>query len=119
MIDQAVAGPGSGPTRRRDEAETTMAVRTVSLRNEAAPVCARPRCRAVPVVAEVDLGSASSWGRPPEQAWMVRLRRGDRSVIVAIGLYRHGADRVVAQITELLAPGDEDHAGRGDIELPP
>ncbi|MDQ6727676.1 MAG: hypothetical protein M3066_16140 [Actinomycetota bacterium] len=62
----------------------------------------------MPVVVEVDHGSASSRGRPPDQAWMVRLRRGERDVIVAIGLRRWAADRLADQITELLAgdPGD-------------
>jgi len=36
---------------------------------------------------------------------MVRLRRGDRSVIVAIGLRRLAADRLAASLTELL--GDD------------
>ncbi len=57
----------------------------------------------MPVVVEVDLGSASSRGRPAEQSWVVRLRRGQRSVIVAIGLRRHGADRLAEQITDLLS----------------
>lgn len=48
------------------------------------------------------MGSASSRGRPPERAWMVRLRRGQRSVIVAIGLRRPAADRLAAQIADLL-----------------
>lgn len=51
---------------------------------------------------EVDFGSASSRGRPPERAWMVRLRRGERSVIVAIGLRRSAADRLAANIAELV-----------------
>jgi hypothetical protein len=33
---------------------------------------------------------------------MVRLRRGQRSVIVAIGLRRSAADRLAEQITDLL-----------------
>ena len=41
-----------------------------------------------PITVEVDIGSASSRGRPPERAWLVRLRRADRAVIVAIGLRR-------------------------------
>ncbi|MGH7744538.1 MAG: hypothetical protein ACREQ5_06925 [Candidatus Dormibacteria bacterium] len=51
---------------------------------------------------EVDMGSATSRGRPPDQAWMVRLRRGPRSVIVAIGLRRYAADRLAEQIADLL-----------------
>lgn len=56
----------------------------------------------VPVVVEVDFGSASSRGRSPERAWMVRICRGERSVIVAIGLPRHGADRLARAIADLL-----------------
>ncbi|MGH9078389.1 MAG: hypothetical protein ACRDY0_13240 [Acidimicrobiales bacterium] len=67
----------------------------------------RQRQRAIdlPVVAEVVPGSASSRGRPPDQAWMVLLRRGERSVIVTIGLRRNAADRLASQLTELLGPG--------------
>ena len=35
---------------------------------------------------------------------MVRLRRGDRSVIVAVGLRRAAAERLAEQITDLLGP---------------
>ena len=35
---------------------------------------------------------------------MVRLRRGNRSVIVAIGLRHHAAERLAEQIADLLAP---------------
>ncbi|MDQ6728136.1 MAG: hypothetical protein M3066_18540 [Actinomycetota bacterium] len=55
-----------------------------------------------PVTVEVDMGSASSRGRLPERSWLVRLRRDDRTVIVAIGLPRAGADRLAEQITDLL-----------------
>lgn len=46
----------------------------------------RQRHDDVPVVVEVDFGSASSRGRSPERAW----------------LPRHGADRLAEQITGLL-----------------
>ncbi len=59
---------------------------------------------AAPVTVEVDMGSASSRGRPPERSWLVRLRRSDRSVIVAIGLRHQAAERLAAQVTELLGP---------------
>jgi hypothetical protein len=49
------------------------------------------------------MGSASSRGRHPDRAWLVRLRRGDHSVVVAIGLRRLDADRLVEQINDLLA----------------
>ncbi len=55
-----------------------------------------------PVTVEVDMGSASSRGRLPERSWLVRMRREDRSVIVAIGLPRTGADRLAEQIADLL-----------------
>ena len=60
---------------------------------------------AEPVSVEVDMGSASSRGRPPERAWMVRLRRGQRSVIVAIGLRQSAAERLASQIADLLDTG--------------
>ena len=63
----------------------------------------RQRVAAAPVTVEVDMGSASSRGRPPERAWLVRIRRADRAVIVAIGLRRHAADRLAQQLTELLS----------------
>lgn len=58
----------------------------------------------VPVTVEVDTGSASSRGRTPDQAWLVRLRRADHTVIIAIGLRRHTADRLAEQIEDLLNP---------------
>lgn len=72
-----------------------------------------PACRvrahrarnAAPVSVEVDMGSATSRGRPPERAWLVRLRRADRTVIVAVGLRRAHAQRLAAQIADLLGPG--------------
>lgn len=56
-----------------------------------------------PVTVEIDIGSSSSRGRPPERAWLVRLRRGDRTVIVAIGLRRNAADLLAEQLTDILA----------------
>jgi len=52
---------------------------------------------------EVDFGSASARGRRPDHSWMVRMRRGERSVIVAIGLTRCAADSLAEQIAELVA----------------
>lgn len=63
---------------------------------------ARRDTTAEPLVAEVDTGSATSRGRPPDRAWMVRIRRGDRWVIVAFGLRRAHAERIAGQITELI-----------------
>ena len=69
-----------------------------------------PACRARahrhrqlgPAVAETMRGSASSRGRHPDTTWLVQLRRGDRAVIVAIGLRRSAADRLVEQLNDLL-----------------
>ena len=56
---------------------------------------------------EIDTGSASSRGRPPNQAWMVRLRRADRCVIVAVGLSRTAAEHLANHIAEIV---DDDQA---------
>ncbi len=56
-----------------------------------------------PVTVEIDIGSASARGRPPDRVWLVRLRHGDRSVITTIGLSHTSAEHLAEQITELLA----------------
>ena len=54
------------------------------------------------IVAEVDLGSTSSKGRTEGRVWLVRLRRGNESVIIAIGLSQMRADALAERITKLL-----------------
>jgi len=66
------------------------------------------------VVVEVDHGSTSAKGRPAGRVWMVRLRRGQRSVIVAIGLGRPSADHLASQITELLESAEPARGGAID-----
>lgn len=66
----------------------------------------RQRHRADPTIAEIDMGSATSRGRPPERAWLVRLRRDEHAVIVAVGLRRPAAERLAQQINDLLARSD-------------
>ena len=56
-----------------------------------------------PVTVEIDTGSSTSRGRPPGQAWLIRLRRGNRTVITTIGLSRTSAELLAQQITGLLA----------------
>jgi hypothetical protein len=51
---------------------------------------------------EVDHGSTSSKGRPAGKTWLVRLRRGDDEVIVAIGLTNAGAERLAERIRRLV-----------------
>ncbi len=59
-----------------------------------------------PVTVEIDTGSSTSRGRPPGQAWLIRLRRGNRSVITTIGLSRTSAEHLARKITDLLAEPD-------------
>ena len=67
----------------------------------------RQRSATAPIAVEVDMGSATSRGRPPDRAWLVRIRRGDRNVIVNTGLRRPHADRLAEQLTDLLT--DKSH----------
>jgi hypothetical protein len=60
-----------------------------------------------PVIVEIDKGSSSSRGRPAGQTWLIRLRRGRRSVITTIGLSRASAEHLAEQITDLITEPDE------------
>ena len=53
---------------------------------------------------EVDAGSATSWGRPPERSYLVRLRRAERSVVVAAGMTKSAAERLAGRAREVLGP---------------
>jgi hypothetical protein len=55
------------------------------------------------VSAEIDTSSSSNRGQPPGRTWLIRLRRGHRSVITTIGLSRASAEHLAEQITDLLA----------------
>lgn len=57
-----------------------------------------------PLLVEVDTGSLSTIRRPPDQIWMVRLRRADHCVIVAIGLHRAAAEHLAAHIANIMQP---------------
>ena len=54
---------------------------------------------------EVTGGSATSWDRPVERSYLVRLRRDDLAVIVGWGLGRKSAESLAERLTELLGPG--------------
>jgi hypothetical protein len=56
-----------------------------------------------PVVVEVDHGSASSWDRPASMAFLVRVRKGEQTLIVAIGLSRESAASLAERLGQLLA----------------
>ena len=60
-----------------------------------------------PITVQIDTGSTSSRGRPPGHAWLIRLRRGNRSVITTTGLSRTSAEHLAGQITSLLAEPEE------------
>ncbi len=57
-----------------------------------------------PLTVEVDHGSTSAKGRPAGRVWLVRLRRGERAIIIAAGLGRPSAEHLAHQITQLLHP---------------
>ena len=61
-----------------------------------------------PVTVQIDTGSTSSRGQPAERTWLIRLRRGDRSVITTIGLSRTSAERLAQQINDLLSEPEQD-----------
>ena len=55
------------------------------------------------VTVQIDTGSTSSRGRHPGRSWLIRLRRGNRSVITTTGLSRASAEHLAETITNLLA----------------
>jgi hypothetical protein len=55
------------------------------------------------VSVQIDTGSSSTRGQPPGRTWLIRLRRGHRSVITTTGLSRTSAEHLAEQITNLLA----------------
>ncbi|MDA8280929.1 MAG: hypothetical protein M0Z63_11010 [Actinomycetota bacterium] len=69
----------------------------------------RQALKHTPITVEVDYPSASSRGRPAGTAWMVRLRRGDKAVIVAIGRSRAGAERLAEQLIDPVTTPEPGH----------
>jgi hypothetical protein len=69
------------------------------------PQC-RPAARGragVCVVVEVDHEPTPDNERPAGRVWLVRMRRGQRSVVIAAELGRPSADHLAGQLNELLA----------------
>ena len=100
------AGPGcTEPIRRQGTGRPARfcspACRTRSRRAK--------RAKDTPITVEVDYPSASSRGRPAGTAWMVRLRRGDKAVIVAIGRSRAGAERLAEQLIDPVTTPEPGH----------
>ena len=52
---------------------------------------------------EVDHEGDQAAGRPTGRVWLVRMRRGPRSVVIAAELGRPSADHLAGQLNELLA----------------
>lgn len=79
------------------------------------PAC-RPSARTTTghLVVEVDHEPTPDDARPTGRIWMVRLRRGSRSVIIAAELGRPSADHLAGQIGKLLSP--EPRAKKAAIE---
>lgn len=55
-----------------------------------------------PLTVEVDTGSASSRGRRPDRHFLVRIRRADDEVVVAVGLSRTSAEWLAERIKKLV-----------------
>jgi hypothetical protein len=55
-----------------------------------------------PITVEIDTGSASARGRPPDRIWLVRLRRANLQIITTIGLSRTSAESLAERITDVL-----------------
>jgi hypothetical protein len=60
--------------------------------------------RKAPLTVEIDHGSTSSRGRPAGHVWLVRLRRGQQQVVIAVGLGRHSAEHLATQIRDVIDP---------------
>ena len=69
-----------------------------------------PTCRATahrhrhntPVIAEATMGSATSRGRHPNNAWIINLYRANHNIVIAIGLTQTTANQLAQQINNLL-----------------
>lgn len=64
---------------------------------ECRPTRSRPR-----IVVEVDHPEVSHDGRPSERLWTVRLRRGNRSVVVADGLGWPSANALATELLDIV-----------------
>jgi hypothetical protein len=100
--DTGVTCAGPGCEKPIDQGGPGRPARFCSPACRSAAHRARQRTERPPVSVEVDMGSASSRGRHPDQAWMVRIRRGERSVIVVIALNRRSADGLAGKIADVL-----------------
>lgn len=77
------------------------------------PAC-RPARRRRGVVVEVDHPESSPDGRPTERVWRVRLRRGERVVVVAEALGWPSAHALAGELHDLLSLGPTRKGGAID-----
>jgi hypothetical protein len=63
------------------------------------------RLTAQPLQVVAEAGSATSWGRPSERSWLVRLWRAERSVVIAAGMTGPTACHLARRVGELLGAG--------------
>ena len=74
-----------------------------------------PECRTKPrqprIIVEVDHPDASPDGRPVQRVWAVRLRRGQRVVVIADGLGWPSATALAGQLDDLLRPDSQTKGG--------
>lgn len=74
-----------------------------------------PECRQKPrqpkIVVEIDHPDASPDGRGVQRVWAVRLRRGQRVVVIAEALGWPSATALAGQLDDLLHPGPQ-HKGQ-------
>ncbi len=54
------------------------------------------------LMVEIDAEAGDTTGRPTGHVWLVRLRRGERSVEVATGLGRPSAEYLARQLRDLI-----------------
>jgi hypothetical protein len=54
------------------------------------------------LLVEIDAETSDGTGRPTGHVWLVRLRRGERSVEVATGLGRPSAEYLARQLRDLI-----------------
>lgn len=62
------------------------------------------KCPAPRLTVEIDAVAGDTTGRPTGHVWLVRMRRGERSVDVATGLGRPSAEYPARQIRDLIEP---------------
>jgi hypothetical protein len=99
-IERRCAGPGCDRTLERPRTRGRP------------PIYCSPTCRAAshrhpttgPILVEIDHTPTAGRARPAGRIWLVRLRRGQRTVTVAADLGRPSAEQLAAQITQVIAP---------------